>query len=227
MKTLAFDTSLGACTVVAAVGERVLAARGERRARGHAEALLPMIEEVRREAGLGYDAFDLVAATVGPGSFTGVRVGVAAARAIALAAGVRAVGIATTAALAERAAAEVPGLAPILAILDARRGEACAQLFDLENGRPIARWPLPIRDSFANAAAILDGEVGLLVGSGAGALNRLLPPSRAWRDAGLREPDGRALVLAALARLRQDPDAPPPTPIYMRPPDTNRPPASR
>ena len=139
----------------------------------------------------------------------------------------RAVGIATTAALAERAAAEIPDHAPILAILDARRGEACAQLFDLEGGRPTARWPLPIRDSFANTAAILDGEAGLLVGSGAEALNRLLPPAREWRDAGLREPDGLALVLAARARLCRDPDAPPPTPLYMRPPDTNRPPKKR
>ncbi len=227
MKILAFDTSLATCTVIAVASDRVLAERSEQRERGHAEALMPMIEEVRGEAGLEYGEFDLVAATVGPGSFTGIRVAVAAARGIALATGVRTIGVTTTAALAQRASSEAREPAPILAILDARRGEAYAQLFNLEGERLVTRWPLPILDRLENIAGALDGEAGLVVGSGADGLKKLLPASRRWRDVGFREPSGLAIARVARETLRQDQSAPLPIPLYMRPPDTNRAPKRR
>src|SRR5262249_49651648 len=76
MKILALDTSMGACSVAvlrAGGAARGLFAREALMARGHAEALMPMMAEVVKEAGLDFGALDLVAATIGPGSFTGVR----------------------------------------------------------------------------------------------------------------------------------------------------------
>ena len=224
MRILAFDTALDACTVAAGAGGEVLAARSQRRERGHAEALMPMIEAVRREAGLDYGDLDLVATTVGPGSFTGIRVGVAAARGIALAAGVRAVGVTTTAALALLAAAQAQACEPILAVLDARRGEASAQLFDCAGGCPRARWPQPVRDSLAGIAAAVEGEAGLVVGDAAAAFRALLLAPQGWRDAGIAAPSGGALLRLARATVEHDRAAPPPSPLYMRPPAARPPP---
>src|SRR5215469_16402018 len=91
--TLAVDSAGLACSAVVAVGDTVLfAARVESR-HGQAEVLLPIVDSAMRKAGLTPAALDLVAVSVGPGSFTGIRVGLAAARGIALATGARIVGV--------------------------------------------------------------------------------------------------------------------------------------
>src|SRR3990172_13252867 len=87
MSILALDTSMGACSaaLLRADGKaRLLIARQELMARGHAEALLPMVAEIMGEAELPFTKLDLIAATQGPGSFTGVRIAIAAARGLAL-----------------------------------------------------------------------------------------------------------------------------------------------
>ena len=101
MLVLAIDTALEACS--AAVFD---AAQGTFRheslpmIRGHAEALLPLLARVMKQSAVSFSAFDRVAVTVGPGSFTGLRVGIAAARGIGLAAKKPVIGITTLAALA-------------------------------------------------------------------------------------------------------------------------------
>ncbi|HEY6669359.1 MAG TPA: tRNA (adenosine(37)-N6)-threonylcarbamoyltransferase complex dimerization subunit type 1 TsaB, partial [Methyloceanibacter sp.] len=87
MNILALDTSMGACSAAVLRDDgaaRHLVVREALMARGHAEALMPMIAEVMAEAGLDFAALGLIAATVGPGSFTGVRIAIAAARGLAL-----------------------------------------------------------------------------------------------------------------------------------------------
>ena len=121
MKVLAFDTALGACSVAAWSEGEILAARHQRLERGHAEALMPMVEAVRAEAGLAYDEFDLIAVTVGPGTFTGLRIGLAAARGLALASGVALVGLTTLEVVAWGIPEQVRGADPVLAVHDARR----------------------------------------------------------------------------------------------------------
>src|SRR6476619_838935 len=90
MNILALDTSMGACNAAVLLADgatqRIVLCE-ETMARGHAEALMPMVAEVMTEAGLGFAALDLIAATLGPGSFTGVRIAIAAARGFALATG--------------------------------------------------------------------------------------------------------------------------------------------
>ena len=223
MKILAFDTSLAACTVAAVSDGRIISERSEPRDRGHAEALMPMIVGVRQEAEVEYDGFDLIATTVGPGSFTGIRVAVAAARGMALATGVRAVGVTTTAALVQTVWATATSATSILAIIDARRAEAYAQLFDAEGACLVSRWQGPMLDSLANLAANLKEERGIVVGSGAAVFRQCLPDPSRWQDAGSFVPSGAAVAEAALASLNADREALPPAPLYLRPPDASHP----
>jgi tRNA threonylcarbamoyladenosine biosynthesis protein TsaB len=107
MNVLAFDTCFGAVSAAvrwkSARGEWLLREAYEPLTVGHAERLLPMIDDVMIGSGLTYQQLDRIAVTIGPGGFTGLRVGVAAARAMALATGKPVVGLTSLAAMAERA----------------------------------------------------------------------------------------------------------------------------
>ncbi|MBO0766075.1 MAG: tRNA (adenosine(37)-N6)-threonylcarbamoyltransferase complex dimerization subunit type 1 TsaB, partial [Hyphomicrobiaceae bacterium] len=135
MNVLAFDTCLGAVSAAVrrrgAAGE-VLCEAFELRTAGHAERLLPMIAEVMEEAAMGFKDLDRIAVTLGPGGFTGVRVGIATARALALAAGKPAVGATSLAVMAHRAR-ELLGEAAkgrrLVAAVDAHRGALYLQSF--------------------------------------------------------------------------------------------------
>lgn len=131
MKLLALDTAMAACSVaVIDTGHELpLAAHWLAMERGHAEALAPMAERAMRDAGLAFSDLDRIAVTTGPGTFTGVRIGLAMARGLGLALGVPVIGIDTLAAIA---ANERPSDASILVAADARKGEAYCALYDNE-----------------------------------------------------------------------------------------------
>jgi tRNA threonylcarbamoyl adenosine modification protein YeaZ len=96
--------------------------------RGHAEALMPLLARVMQQAKIGFAALDRVAVTVGPGSFTGLRVGIAAARGIALASGKPVVGLSTLSAYAAPAMAADDSI-PVAAAIDARHEQVYLQIF--------------------------------------------------------------------------------------------------
>ena len=130
MRILAFDTATDATTVAVrdpAAGLELEArddpAPGERP--GHATRLLPMVAEVLERAGGGWEAVDRIAVGVGPGTFTGLRIGVATARALARARDIALVGVSSLHALAT-GAIEVAQGRVVIAVIDARRGEAFA-----------------------------------------------------------------------------------------------------
>ena len=102
MLILAIDTALDACAaaVLDTASSKVIAQESQAMKRGHAEALMPLIARVMKESGVAFDALDRIAVTTGPGSFTGLRVGLSAARGIALAAGKPVVGVTTLTAYA-------------------------------------------------------------------------------------------------------------------------------
>lgn len=127
MRLLAIDTALEACSVAVLDGEGEdmrLTAASEVLGRGHAERLMGMIGEVMAEAGTAFTALDRIVVTTGPGSFTGLRVGLAAARGIALVVGAPAVGVTTLAALAEQARSQdaATGEHPLHVVLAAQGG---------------------------------------------------------------------------------------------------------
>src|ERR1700724_4063210 len=129
MRILAIDTALEACAAgIIEMPDRVLAEESVAMARGHAEALMPLLARVMNRAALGFPDLDRIAVTVGPGSFTGLRVGIAAARGIALAAGKPAVGLSTLSAFAAPHLAEDETV-PVLAAIDARHEHVYLQVF--------------------------------------------------------------------------------------------------
>jgi tRNA threonylcarbamoyladenosine biosynthesis protein TsaB len=223
MKILAFDSALTACSAAIIDQGNVLAERCEARARGHAEALMPMIEEVRRVAAVAYHELDLIAVTVGPGSFTGIRVGVAAARAIAIAAGKRAVGVTTLAAMAQRAVTAIDPPSRIVSIIDARRDEAYVQIFSVDDGYVIPASAAPELDTIANIVGRLGDQPATLVGSGATKVLDSFPESHCWLVTQITVPDSPSIARLACVHVQQAGQSTSPTPLYIRQPDTNRP----
>jgi tRNA threonylcarbamoyladenosine biosynthesis protein TsaB len=124
MLILAIDTSLDACAaaVLDTGTSRLIARESQPMKRGHAEALMPLIARVMKEARLPFAALDRIAVTAGPGSFTGLRVGLSAARGIALAAGKAVVGLTTLSAYAAPVVSE-SGEAPVITAIDARHDQ--------------------------------------------------------------------------------------------------------
>jgi tRNA threonylcarbamoyladenosine biosynthesis protein TsaB len=129
LRILAIDTALEACSaaVLDSTRDNGLTMRSLPMLRGHAEALMPLIAAVMSDANVEFAELDRIAVTVGPGSFTGLRVGVAAARAIALASGKPAVGLTTLAALA--APYYDDGGGAVMSVIDARHDRVYMQLF--------------------------------------------------------------------------------------------------
>lgn len=130
--------------------------------KGHAEHLTGVVDDAMRQAGVGFSELDRIVVSVGPGSFTGVRVGVAAARGYALALKIPAVGVTTLEAIAAEVRSHA-GARSIMAALDAGRGEVNLAVYD---GNGALRFG-PIATTRQGAAAIATEHLPLLVGSAA------------------------------------------------------------
>src|SRR3982750_1943612 len=130
MRILAIDTALGACAaaVLDSQAGAIVASESVGMLRGHAEAVMPMIARVMDAARCEFAELDRIAVTVGPGSFTGLRVGISAARGIALAAGKPAIGLSTLSAFAAPHVAARTGDTIVVAI-DAKHGHVYLQVF--------------------------------------------------------------------------------------------------
>lgn len=168
--------------------------------RGQAERLLPLLEEVLAEAGLGWSDLDGLAVVTGPGNFTGLRIAVAAARGLALGLGRPAIGITHFEALATSVAG------PALIGLDDRRGGVAVQAFDrgIPLGLPSAGWP-----------SQSPGPGTICLGAGADAAAEAL--GLRHQDAATDRVDLARVAAIAAGRLRAS--APPPAPLYLRPAD--------
>jgi tRNA threonylcarbamoyladenosine biosynthesis protein TsaB len=217
MNVLAFDTTLNSCSAAAALSGVVAAARGEARVRGHAERIVPMIREVMREADIVAADLDLIAVTIGPGTFTGVRIGLAAARAFALPQQTPVLGIGTL----EAIASDVDANGPVLVAVDARRGQIYCQLF--------AAGARPVNDAQAltpERAALLGREVfpqgGHIAGSGVDLLRPLLAD---WLAIEMSDDESLAVTMTRMAAERSDlaSAGKPPSPLYLRAPDARLP----
>lgn len=218
MNILALDTSMGACSaaVLARDGaERRLALRQDLMARGHAEALMPMVAEVMAESGVVFAELDLIAATLGPGSFTGVRIAIAAARGFALVTKARLFGtdsLTVMATLARESGDFASG--PFAVAVDARRGMLYLGLYD-EGARKLEG---PLLSSPDEAVQLLPGALRIAVGSGAGPLAEAGARHGRGIEARLPELQPSASALAEIA-FESDEILQTLRPLYLRPPD--------
>jgi tRNA threonylcarbamoyladenosine biosynthesis protein TsaB len=131
MRILALDTATEACSV-ALLSDGGLIGRFQEVGRGHAEQILGMVDATLAEAGLPLSMLDAIAASVGPGAFTGVRISVSVAQGLAFGAGLPVIAVTTLEALA--LAAVRGGAAQVLACLDARMGEVYWECFSAHAG---------------------------------------------------------------------------------------------
>ncbi|MGU3495228.1 tRNA (adenosine(37)-N6)-threonylcarbamoyltransferase complex dimerization subunit type 1 TsaB [Xanthobacteraceae bacterium A53D] len=215
MYVLAIDTALAACSVAVldAEADTIVAGDSLLMERGHAEALVPIVEQVMRDAGLEFHELWRVAVTVGPGSFTGLRVGLSAARGFALVAGQPAVGVTTLAALAAPYLA-LDDTLPVVSAIDARHGHVYLQMFGAGGRTLIAPRVAAAKDA---ARAVAIGPVRI-VGSGAAQVAEAWPPKE---TPPLLVEDMVAPDVAWVARLGAvaDPARAEARPLYLRPPD--------
>jgi tRNA threonylcarbamoyladenosine biosynthesis protein TsaB len=215
MRVLAIDTALGACSAAVLDTEQggIVAGESLPMVRGHAEALMPLLLRVMGEARLTFADIDRIAVTIGPGSFTGLRVGIAAARGIALAADKPAVGLSTLSAYAAPHMAADENL-PVVAAIDARHGQVYLQVFT-PGGRSFTTPRLaPLREAVEAAAA----TPSRIVGSAAHAVAAALSAA----DAAPTAVDPRAAPdIAWVARMGAvvPEDQSPLKPQYLRAPD--------
>jgi tRNA threonylcarbamoyladenosine biosynthesis protein TsaB len=152
MLILAIDTALDACAagVLDTAAARMIAQESQAMKRGHAEALMPLIARVIREAGIAFAALDRIAVTTGPGSFTGLRVGLSAARGIALAADKPVVGLSTLTAYAAPVVAR-NAAQPVVSAIDARHDQVYFQLVSGDGGSLIRPRVAPVEEALGAA----------------------------------------------------------------------------
>ena len=196
---------------------------------GHAEALFPMIERVMEEVGLAPSQLDAVAAAIGPGGFTGIRVGLAAAHGIALASGARLVGVSSFAAVAARVALIGDRRCETLLVaLDSRRADLYVQLFAPDATAPLAApqalLPEHLGAYVASLTSSFPGGAPLLIaGDAAEAATAALNGRAGCTIAGDSAPDAKGVAAAAWRQLRGGAAAGPVRPLYLRPPDVTLP----
>jgi len=214
---LGIDTSAAACSAAIWRDGAVLASLGAAMMRGHAEALVPMIERAMSEAGLAYRDLTAVAATRGPGAFTGLRIGLATARGLALAAGIPAIGISAFEALAHAVPASVRARRGLAVAIDTKRGDVYLQCFDAVLVPAGAAGVVRPEDS---VAAIPPGPT-YVTGDGLGLLRDALAPRAAEIefDPAPLPPDAAIVARLGASALARGTPFPPPEPLYLRAPE--------
>ena len=190
--------------------------------RGQSERLMPMVREVLSEAGADFSDLDLLAVTTGPGAFTGLRIGLAAARGMALAGDLACFGVTTLDAVAAGVSETERQKANVLVVLDSKRAEVYAQAFRSDL-RPLSEVQALMPADLAALTANGEGDADrvLVAGDGAGQVIQAL------KDKGIEAvlsnapgvPDAATVAAIAAERWSSDQPAEPLRPLYLRPPD--------
>lgn len=215
MRILAFDCALEARSAALFEGQRLVGGRQEAGPRRHAERLLPLITETLAAVAWRFADLDLICLTRGPGSFTGLRIGLAAARGLAVALDVPVLGLSTLEALA--AGVEAPGNAAVLALIDARRGQLYAQAFAASGGT--AGPPETCRPEAVQA--LMPPPPVLLVGSGVAIAHPYLGERLYDIAEAPALPEAARFGRLAAGRAGEAIKGDPPEPLYLRAPDAD------
>jgi len=216
MRILAFDTTLGACSaaVFDSGAGRLLAHAFEPMARGHAEALVGMVQGVLGRSNVAIGEIDRIAVTLGPGTFTGVRIGLSLARGLKLAQGTPVCGLTSLEAIRLNVEDNPEGR-PIACLIDARRGEFYLAAWSAEGVKLVA--PCAVRHE--EAVDLVPPEC-LVLGTGADRLIEIVEDGDFQRARAPDLPDAARIAEAAVGLTPRDE---PPRPVYLRPPGAKLP----
>lgn len=222
MRILGFDTATSACSAAVWEDGRIAARRFEPMSRGQSERLMPMVREVLSEARVDFPDLDLLAVTTGPGAFTGLRIGLAAARGMALAGNLACFGVTTLDAVAAGVSEQEREKASVLVVLDSKRAEVYAQAFRSDL-RPLSEPQVLMPADLATLTANGEGYGDPVVVAGDGASQAV----EALKDKGIEAvlstapgvPDAATVATIAAERWSPDQPAEPLRPLYLRPPD--------
>ena len=219
MRVLAIDTALAACSaaVLDTGNGGVIASESTAMERGHAEALMPLLERVVKASGLPFADFERIVVTTGPGSFTGLRVGIAAARGFGVATHIPVVGVTTLSAYAAPYLA-ADDKSPVVVAIDARHQHVYLQVFGAGGRTSIAPRLAPLAEAVraaAQAPARIVGSAAQAVADGVAEFPARTPPQPIVVDTH-RAPDIAwvARIGAAVSEAQA-----PPKPQYLRAPD--------
>jgi len=215
MRVLAIDTALEACSVAVLDTEHaeLRLHESQQMQRGHAEALMPMISRVLDRAKLDFAAIDRIAVTVGPGSFTGLRVGIAAARGIALAAAKPAIGLSTLAAFAAPFIAADDTL-PVVVAINARHDHVYLHVFGPGGRTLVSPRLVPLHE----ALRVSTSGAPRIAGTAANMLAALWPAGERVPTSVEQRNAPNIDWVARLGAAATDTGAPP-KPLYLRAPD--------
>ncbi len=194
---LAFDTSAAHCAAALLCGDTIIAQKHEEMAKGQAERLFPLLEEVLAEANVTWSDLSAIGVGIGPGNFTGIRISVSAARGLALSLGVPAIGVSSL----EAQAFDAPR--PVWSLIDARRDHVYAQQFT---------------DDGSSAPSLITGdEVATLTGDRIGPETSTHPAPAIARIAAERLRAGETADRPAPLYIRSADAAPPrdPAPVIL------------
>jgi tRNA threonylcarbamoyladenosine biosynthesis protein TsaB len=219
MLILAIDTALDACAagVLDTDAGNLIAHESQAMKRGHAEALMPLIARVMKKSGITFSSLDRIAVTTGPGSFTGLRVGLSAARGIALAADKPVIGLTTLTAYAAPVISENGGQ-PVISAIDARHDHVYFQVVSGNGGSLVPPRVAPIEEALGASRF----GAPHLVGNAAKILAERWPADAPppFRVDAQPAPD---IAWVAWLGAAISPDAAPATPYYLRAPDAKPP----
>ncbi len=214
MLVLAIDTALDACAaaVLDTDANWLMMQESLPMTRGHAEALMPLLQRVMKASGVAFSALDRIAVTTGPGSFTGLRVGLSAARGIALAANKPVVGVTTLSAFAAPAVSE-NGSQAVLSVIDARHDQAFFQLVTGSGGTLVRPRLAPIPEILETARF----GAPRIVGNAAEAIAARWPAGVAPVE--VRQLAAPEIAWVAWLGAAVSPNTAPARPYYLRAPD--------
>ncbi len=208
MRVLGIETSASQASAALIENGSVVSSRTCARPKQSAEQLLPMIAELLAAAGWSRTTLDRIGVSVGPGSFTGLRVGIACAQGLALGLGVPLLGVTSLRAMARAVPESIPGLR--CALLDARRGEVFVAAH--RPGPSAAEVLAPVAVAAQSVRATVEQSVAEpIVWIGSGLELAHIPP-------GFRSPDTDLPAASAVGQLAEalPPDEHPAVPVYVR-----------
>ena len=214
MRILSIDTALNACSVSIVSDNVVLADIKEPLERGHAERIAPVTAQALQQSGIRAVDLDRIGVVVGPGSFAGVRVGLAFARAFAIGSSIKVIGVTSLEALAARRFLDEPKT-HVAAVVNARRGQVYSAVYDSFGDIVIEPFAATPEDALNKLTAAARDKAVDAVGDGVSLLGRL--PENLIALENFEEIDAK--VVARLVGRVETPPSTPPAPVYLRPPD--------